>query len=349
MTRQLPQTGGGWVELRAAQPAASAAFHRLIDFTWTMADPELLALCLTWAGTFLGCPEEASALVPEPTTEHAVQTRGAVADWSRQPGFTSLERACLSYFEQVEMDPSGVTQTQIDAILEHLSPAELLGFASAMYLLDAELRMHAVFGYSASGRPTRPDSGAQSLPTDTTGPRLAPPAQGARPDAAAYIQAYQPEYAAVLGAFGTEVCKLTAVDEVTKELVRLRNAQRQRCDLCMNLRRAGAVRDGLDEAMVAELARPGSVDEQFSERQRAAIALGDVFTGRDLLLTPELRAEIDRWFTAEQLAELAFSLVVWTGNRVLVALGIAFPVEPGKLTEFEYTRDGQQRYVASGG
>lgn len=114
--------------------------------------------------------------------------------------------------------------------------------------------------------------------------------------------------------------QMTRLDPVTKELVRFRNARRQRCQLCMSLRSAEGLRAGVSEQMLAEVD-----DYEFSslpERQQVALRLADVFLVQPTELSAELIGQVQENFSAEEIVEILLRLVHWSHNKVMVALGV---------------------------
>jgi alkylhydroperoxidase family enzyme len=136
----------------------------------------------------------------------------------------------------------------------------------------------------------------------------------------------------------------TDLDPSTLEVARLRNAHRMHCRLCMSLRRKSAFPGGLDEQLVSQIA--GTDLDGLSGPARTVAEVVDAFVGSPGAV-PEQVVEAARANLApEEIALLLLSLVVWTGNRVLVCLGLDEPVEPGELTMFDYSAEGVQSYDA---
>jgi alkylhydroperoxidase family enzyme len=162
-------------------------------------------------------------------------------------------------------------------------------------------------------------------------------------DPGTYIGGHLPGYAGVLRAFGTAAMRQEGLGPATLEVARLRNAARMQCRLCMNLRRQSAVDDGLDEAVVSRLADrdvPGitSVDQ-------TVLDLVDAYLEAPAAVPPAVIEGVRSQVTDAQLAQLLLSLVVWTGNRVLVALGLDAPVEADRVTMFDHLPSGAQNFV----
>jgi alkylhydroperoxidase family enzyme len=130
--------------LQGLQPSAWGALAPLVAHAWTMADPELLSIVLVRTAQLNGTTAVAAALLPPPSSPRYEQARLSVSDWPSSPLFTPLERACLSFAEQMQIDPNAMEAGQVEALREHMTSAEVLGFASALFLLDAHVRVLAV-------------------------------------------------------------------------------------------------------------------------------------------------------------------------------------------------------------
>lgn len=170
-----------------------------------------------------------------------------------------------------------------------------------------------------------------------------PPGKEDSLDASEFIAGHLPGYASLLGDFASLVVAQTDLEPATLELARLRNANRMNCRLCMNLRRQSAVEQGLDEELIGRLADADPTG--LTRTSRIVVELVDAFLESPGALPPDLVRAARSELTLEQLSQLLLSLVVWTGNRVLVSLGLDTPVEADRTTRFEYAPSGRQSYV----
>lgn len=130
--------------LQALQPSAWRALGPVVAHAWTMADPELLSIVLVRTAQLNGTTAVTAALLPRPSSPRCEQARLSVRDWHSSRLFTPLERACLEFAEQMQIDPSAMEAGQVEVLREHMTSAEVLGFASALFLLDAYVRVLAV-------------------------------------------------------------------------------------------------------------------------------------------------------------------------------------------------------------
>jgi alkylhydroperoxidase family enzyme len=132
---------------------------------------------------------------------------------------------------------------------------------------------------------------------------------------------FAPEIGAALLAYKTPLSRMRTVGYLTKELVRLRNAHVNGCQICGNFRNPRAIEDGFVEDLTDAVDAPdaGALDRE----QRAAVRLAEAYlTGATL--SADERAELNAVFSPEQLAEIVLSLVSWGANRSTVMLGIDY-------------------------
>ncbi len=106
---------------------------------WQALDPEVLELCRLRIASLQGDDREAAR--PAPGAPVAPEKAAAIGDWPDSPLFSERERACLAFTEQFVGDVAGVTQGDIDALLEHFSPGEVQAFTSALLALDQHQRL----------------------------------------------------------------------------------------------------------------------------------------------------------------------------------------------------------------
>lgn len=103
------------------------------------------------------------------------------------------------------------------------------------------------------------------------------------------------------------------------ELVRLAVAEQTRCPVCLAIRRPGAVRAGVDEALVRALGDPAHPG--FDAREVAAVDYATTLAGDHAAVTPATYAALRDLFDAEEVAELAMLTVSFLGlGRLLETL-----------------------------
>lgn len=130
--------------------------------------------------------------------------------------------------------------------------------------------------------------------------------------------AYQPEisdgrHALVKAAHGSG-----ALDPVTTELVRLRNAHLQGCIVCQNLRYSSARKAGLDEAGVAQVWDYES--GTLPERQKMALRLADAFVIGMGQVPADLAKEARRLLSEDEISEVGIAMFRFSLNKVRVAM-----------------------------
>ena len=132
---------------------------------------------------------------------------------------------------------------------------------------------------------------------------------------------FAPEIGAALLAYKTPLSRMRTVGYLTKELVRLRNAHVNGCQICSNFRNPRAIEDGFEEDLTDAVDRPDA--GRLDREQQAAVRLADAYlTGASL--DAAARAELLELFTPAQLAEIVLSLISWGANRSTVMLGIDY-------------------------
>ena len=106
---------------------------------WRALDPEVLEFCRLRIASLQADDREAAR--PAPGAPVAPEKAAAIAEWPDSPLFSERERACLAFTEQFVGDVAGITQGDIDALLEHFSPGEVQAFVSALLAVDQHQRL----------------------------------------------------------------------------------------------------------------------------------------------------------------------------------------------------------------
>jgi len=103
------------------------------------------------------------------------------------------------------------------------------------------------------------------------------------------------------------------------ELVRLAVANQTRCPICLAVRRPGARREGVDEDLVAAVAK--GTPSAFTRRERLAIEYAGALAGDHGDVTPQMYAELRTEFDDAEVAELALLAASFLGQgRILETL-----------------------------
>lgn len=87
------------------------------------------------------------------------------------------------------------------------------------------------------------------------------------------------------------------------ELVRLAVAEQTGCPVCQAVRRPGARREGVDEALIAAIPDPDS--PLLTERERLAVAYATALAGDHAQITEATYTRLHEHFDAEEVVELA--------------------------------------------
>src|SRR5689334_9689859 len=90
--------------------------------------------------------------------------------------------------------------------------------------------------------------------------------------------AYQPELFAQIGQFLEAATRLSALDPVLSEMVRIRGARTHDCRICKATRYRDALDAGVDEAMLAEV--DNYEQSSLPERVKVALRYTDAFNTR---------------------------------------------------------------------
>lgn len=137
------------------------------------------------------------------------------------------------------------------------------------------------------------------------------------------VLAHQPELLIAFQRLYGTLWSHGVLDQVTKEVARLRNARVTGCGYCRNVRFAGAREQGLDEEQVAQ------IDDSYRasalpDRHKAAIRFTDVFLRHPGEIDEATKQEMLRHFTPEQIVELTAGIALFMGfSKIAVALGQA--------------------------
>jgi hypothetical protein len=107
--------------------------------------------------------------------------------------------------------------------------------------------------------------------------------------------------------------------------------------LCGNLRLGQAKEQGMDETIVAKIAR--YEDSDLSDAAKAALRLTDAMIMQPSAADEGLREELHRHFNEEQIAEICLDVVKWSQQKYLVALRVETPPWSG-LGTLDFDADG---------
>jgi alkylhydroperoxidase family enzyme len=301
-------------------PEASTVIARLMANLWGVTDPELLELVRDRISQLLRNESV-------PTGERIPSAKlAALPQWPTSPLFCATERTVLGFTEQFIMDVAGVSAEQRSSLGEHLDPAELGGFVTALYLLDygqrTQMALDRLFPGSRS---------AALAPGDTAG-ASAPPARGL---------SLQGDVDALLMA----IARLDSLDMVTTEVVRLRGARRHNCRICQSTRSVKALDAGADESMFDKIDHYESSD--LVEAHKVALRLTDAIITQPTEIDPSLVAQVHQYFTPPQVAEIVLDVMRNSCQKVAVALAVDDPHVTSGVELYALTPDGDVEFLGA--
>ena len=137
----------GWNELAALarDPIDHyVALHRSIDDS---VDPVIVELCRLRIATLIGADALRSLRRPKAIASGLTEEKiSALASWPTSPLFSTAERACIALAEQFCMGAFTVSDADVSAVLEHLSPDECYALVNGVWVIEALSRMMVVMG-----------------------------------------------------------------------------------------------------------------------------------------------------------------------------------------------------------
>lgn len=162
------------------------------------------------------------------------------------------------------------------------------------------------------------------------------------PEGGSTMFEFDPELNAVFLRFYGTFWSQGVLDQATKEVERMRSARAVGCETCRNLRFAGAVEEGLDEAELAKV-DDGYAETDLSPRWKTAVAWSDAITGYPITDAPPRRAETEQEFPGAELVELTLQAGLAVAfAKAMVAWGpqplIPVTVVPTPDADFEYVQ-----------
>jgi alkylhydroperoxidase family enzyme len=131
--------------------------------------------------------------------------------------------------------------------------------------------------------------------------------------------------------FHHAVMRLSGLDPLVTELVRLRCGRYHDCRACCSLR---LVHEG---TIVMPGPDPG---QELTRAQAAALRYASAHTEDPYLTDQALADELHACFTTAQLVELTLDVSAWSYQKVLVALSLDRPASPDGLTGVVINPDG---------
>ena len=133
------------------------------------------------------------------------------------------------------------------------------------------------------------------------------------------------------------VARLTRLDPVTTELVRLRGARHHNCWLCKSIRSAAAVRAVGQERWFEQIEAYESSD---LDDQKLALRLTDAVLSQPAGIGDELTTAVRSHFSDAQTVELVLDIFRNSSQKIAVSLGADQPHVDSGIELFELTTEG---------
>jgi alkylhydroperoxidase family enzyme len=236
----------------------------------------------------------------------------SLAAWSSASCFDEADRAALALGEQFAIDITGVASGPLPAAASAFG-ASVLALVQGVFLIDVGQRCAKALGRLFNATVTSAD--------------------WATTDAEVAID---PDSMAAVSSLLRETAKLSTLDPVLRELVRMRGAHHHQCRRCQSVRSVAAIGAGADEELIAAT-RPGA-EQLLQERSRTALLLTDAVLLGTVELSDALVSRVHEEFTATEAVELICYILRNSANKIAVAFGAdAAIVDEG----FEYQSIGE--------
>jgi alkylhydroperoxidase family enzyme len=299
----------GWDNLPAdaaasLAPDAVQAFEHVVSAV-VASRSVVVELARRRVGTLLGLADDTLPAVAEVDAAQAAE----LGAWPTAAAYSPAERATLGFAEQFVMDVSAVTDRDRTALTAALG-VETFGFVQALYVVDHVARLSTALEQMLGATPL------------------------ATPNASS-LQTWP-----AIEAMMTAVARLSAVDQLTAELVRLRGARAHHCRLCCSRRRLAAATANPDL-----LERPDVEHHpDLTPAQHAALNLTDAILLHPADLSAPVVEAVRAHLTPQQAAEVALLVAHNAANKIAVALGADAPNVTDGVEYFDVDAAGDYAY-----
>ncbi|CAA0134609.1 putative protein [Mycolicibacterium vanbaalenii] len=145
---------------------------------------------------------------------------------------------------------------------------------------------------------------------------------------------------ALLNGFVPAVARLSKLDPVTTEVVRLRGAAAHHCRLCQSLREGHALDAGGSEDMYRQIADFESADE-LSDAHKAALRYVDALIWTPSQIDPSVADGVRKHFSGKQMIELTLDVMRNAANKIAVSLAADEPRVAEGTERYEVDDAGQ--------
>jgi AhpD family alkylhydroperoxidase len=134
------------------------------------------------------------------------------------------------------------------------------------------------------------------------------------------IYAHRPELAAAYATYMAELRKPGLLSRRLVELLRLRVAFHNQCRSCMAVRYRDGAADGVDEALVCQLAAPDEAPD-LSDAERSALRFADRMATDHLSIDDAVFADLRTHFSEAEIVELGMNVAAFVGyGRLSMAM-----------------------------
>lgn len=132
----------------------------------------------------------------------------------------------------------------------------------------------------------------------------------------------QPEMGKLMGAIADVVYNQFTLSKRIREVIRMRVAQINQCQVCLNFRFAELAEEGIDEAFYAQV-EDWQNSGLFSEQEKLAIEYTERFCTDHLSLNDEFFSRLNQHFSASEVYEITTIIAGLMANgRILQVLQV---------------------------
>jgi alkylhydroperoxidase family enzyme len=226
-------------------------------------------------------------------------------------GLTRLAAAAAELTDQFLVYVPGVTESMLEPLRSELGEAGLAAFVQALYVLDQTTRLRLIYAQLFEGDYGTPAAVADApvLPMDEA-----------------------------LAALHAATMRLSSLDPLTSEIVRLRAGTYHKCRLCTSIRLQDKGASVVDEDLASRIER-NDISGMSAEHQ-VAIRYADAHMVNPKAIGQDLISELGRHYSHAQLVELSLDVSQWNQQKILVALGTDTPVSDTGLTPLMFDDEG---------
>jgi alkylhydroperoxidase family enzyme len=231
-------------------------------------------------------------------------------DWRSSSDVDDGNRVALEFAEQFVLDVSTLRADQRSAAMATLG-ADAFPFVQALYVSDFDTRMRLAWEQLFGTEPGQ--------------------------DVTTTIDLWS-----ALETFMSSVARLTHLDPLTTEIVRLRGARAHNCRLCKSLRNVRAANDGAGETVYDEIDHYET--SSLSEPHRAALRMVDAILWQPAVQPADLRGSVRASFSDAELVELVLDVARNAANKIAVAFGADEPNVTEGLEFYDIDPSGELVY-----